>query len=110
MAAVPAASTTAASAVLNREILFISFLLTFEFAVRDESSCVRSLVETNPIAARNILVMVRATVLFAVFAGSAAGQLDRALELQKQGRAADALVLLDREIPALRAAHDDRRL
>ena len=53
---------------------------------------------------------MRLTSLLAIFATPAYGQLDRALELQLQGRAGDALRILDREIPSLRASHDDARL
>ncbi len=45
-----------------------------------------------------------------MFASPAAAQLEKALELQRQGRAQEALVLLESDIPSLRDAGDPARL
>jgi len=43
-------------------------------------------------------------------AGAASAQLDQAIELERQGRFKEALIILDREIGSFRASHDDARL
>lgn len=49
-------------------------------------------------------------LLLLLLASSAAAQLDKALDLQRQGRAQEALVLIEKVLPALRDAKDRARL
>jgi len=49
-------------------------------------------------------------LLLLLLASPAAAQLDKALDLQRQGRAQEALVLLERDLPSLRDAGDPARL
>ena len=53
--------------------------------------------------------MMRLLVLLCL-AGAAAAQLDQAIELERQGRFKEALIILEREIGSFRASHDDASL